>query len=421
MSVASMDRVIEKKKPATRWLLWLLAGGGLLGIVIIVFALMTSGSRLKVAPDRLTIATVSEGEFQEFIPITGEVLPVKTVFIDAIEGGQVRELYMEGGELVKKGDMILRLSNPSLELSYMNLQTQLLEQMNNLRNSRILMEEQGLNLRDQLIQINQQIAELEQRVNRNRPLYRDSVIAEADFITMQNNLIHNRERGDLMRLRIRKDSLLRTQQVGQVDMSMDLIRRNLSAIDRSLDNLTIRAPIEGQLSSVRVEIGETVRQGQNLGQIDILDGYKVRASIDEHYISRVRPNQVAEFVFAGQSYALVIRKVYPEVRNGSFEVDMDFEATPPAAIKRGQNLQIRLALSNPSQAIMVPRGGFYQSTGGNYIYVLSPDEKTATKRSIRIDKQSDRFYEVTEGLSPGEKVIVSGYESFNNASTLVFE
>lgn len=416
-----MDRVIEKKQWTPRKLLMYI------GIPLVTLALLgmlvhsASGSKLKVDRERLTISTVSRDMFQEFIPINGEVLPLTTVFVTAIEGGQVREVFLEGGEIVQKGDVVLKLTNPGLELNYMNLQTQLLEQADQLRNTKINLETSVITLRDQLAQIDFQVKDLGQQYRRNLRLYEDSVISEMEFFTLKNNYEQFLLRRKLMLERIAKDSVLRDQQLEQVNKSLSLVARNLDAIQASLANLIIRAPIAGQLSAVRVEIGQTVNQGQKLGEVDVLDGYKVRARIDEHYISRIRPGLHGEFVFAGETHGLIIRKVYPEVTSGAFEVDMDFEATAPRGIKRGQNLQIRLALSDETEAVLVPRGGFYQSTGGNYVYVLAPGGDKAYKRSIRIHRQSDRFYEVAEGLEPGEQVITSSYESFNKADELILE
>ena len=416
-----MDRVIEKKKWPPRKIL-LYVGIPLLALVLLgALVRSAGGSRLKVRTERLSIATVEEGMFQEFIPINGTVRARNSVFVTAVEGGQVKEIYLKGGETVKAGDMILRLTNPGLELNYMNLQTQLLEQADQLRNTKINMETSGLVLKDQLAQMVFQLRDLEQQYRRNKPLYKDSVISEMEFLTLENNYLQAKRRQELLLERIETDSILRVNQLVQVDKSLDLVARNLDAIQRSLANLVVRAPIDGQLGTVEAELGQTITQGQRIAQVDDVDGYTVRANIDEHYISRIQPGLKGWFPFAGEQHGLQIRKVYPEVRNGSFEVDMDFLETEPGGIKRGQNLQIRLALSEETQAILIPRGGFYQATGGNYIYVLNEDGSRAYKRDIRISRQSDRHYEVQEGLRPGEQVITSNYESFNNADELILE
>ena len=414
-----MDRVIQRRK-WTPQKIGLYFVAPILGLLFIGWLVSNSGGRkLKVPEERLSIASVEFGVFQEFIPINGRVMALNTVYIDAIEGGQVKEVYLEGGEMVKKGDIILKLTNPGLELNYMNLTTNMLEQADQLRNTRITMENTQLNLRDQLIQIDYQIRDLGQQYRRSESLFQDSVISQQEYETIKFNYEYQVNRRKLMLERIARDSLLRSQQLGQVETSLSLVDRNLGAIQRNLDNLIIKAPISGLLSSVRVEIGETVTQGQNLGQVDMLDGYKVRANIDEHYIARIEPGLKGHFPFANQNYYLQISKVYPEVNNGSFEVDMLFTDTTPEEIKRNQNVQIRLALSEETQAMLIPRGGFYQTTGGNYIYVLTADGSKAYKRDIRIGRQSDRHYEVLEGLKEGERVITSNYEVFNNADELV--
>ncbi|MEZ4775364.1 MAG: efflux RND transporter periplasmic adaptor subunit [Bacteroidia bacterium] len=414
-----MDRIIKKRK-WTPEKIGLYFVAPLLGVLLIGWLVTsTSGSRLKVQKERLTIGTVEKGIFQETIPITGKVLPLNTVKVDAVEGGQVKEVYLEGGEIVDKGDIILKLTNPGLELNYMNLTTNLLEQADQLRNTRITMENTGLNLKDELIQIDYRIRDLGEQHRRNEQLFKDSVISRQVYETTKFEYEYQIGRRKLMLVRINRDSVLTSQQIGQVENSLDLVDQNLIAIKRNLDNLIIKAPVSGQLSAIRVDIGETVRQGDNLGQIDILDGYKVRANIDEHYVSRIEEDLKGSFPFAGSNHMLVIRKIYTTVTNGSFEVDMNFIEDEPEGIKVGQNLQIRLALSDESEAILIPRGGFYQTSGGNYIYVLSEDGKTAYKRSIRIGRQSDRNYEILEGLEPGEKVITSNYDVFNNADELI--
>lgn len=416
-----MDRVIKKKKwPLRNWVLY---AGIPLAIILLLGALVRSagGSRLKVHKERLTIATVEAGMFQEFIPINGVVRARNSVFVTAVEGGQVKEIFLLGGETVQEGDLILRLTNPGLELNYMNLQTQLLEQADQLRNTKITLETSGLILKDQLAQLDFQVRDLTQQYRRNRPLYEDSVISEMAFFTLENNYLQAKRRQALLIERIETDSVLRVNQLVQVDKSLALVARNLDAIQRSLANLVVRAPISGQLGTVETELGQTITQGQRIAQVDDIDGYTVRASIDEHYISRIQPGLQGWFPFAGAQHGLRIRKVYPEVRAGAFEVDMDFSETEPAGIKRGQNLQIRLALSDETEAILIPRGGFYQTTGGNYIYVLNAEGTRAYMRDIRISRQSDRHYEVQEGLRPGEQVITSSYDAFNKASELILE
>ena len=418
-SANTMDRRIEKKKWPTQKLL-LYIGIPILVLVGLGTLMRSAGTnRYRVDKDRLTISTVSDGMFQEFTPINGNVMALKSVFVTAIEGGQVEILHREGGELVKKGDLILKLSNPGLEMNYMNLQTNLLEQADQLRNTRITMENTALMLKDQLNEVNYQILDLGQQFERSKALYKDSIMAEAEYLTVKNNYEYQVRRKKLLMNRITKDSVLRSQQMGQVETSLRLVGRNLGAIQDNLDNLTVRAPANGLLSSIPVEVGQTITQGENLGQVDILGGYKVRASIDEHFISRIVIGLKGYFPFAGKDHELVIRKIYPSVTNGSFEVDMEFLEGAPEGIKRGQNLQIRLALSDESKAVMVPLGGFYQSTGGNYIFVLDVNGETAVKREIKIGRKSHKYYEVLQGLQPGERVVTSSYDLYPKADQLV--
>lgn len=413
----AMDRQISQKKwPLQKILIYI----GVPALLILLAALVyrqSGTSRLKVPKERLTVSTVDYGPFQEFIAINGEVLPLNTVFVTAIEGGQVKEIYLEGGENVKKGDLIMKLTNPGLELNYMNLQTNMLEQADQLRNTKINLETSGLVLEDQLAQLDFQIQDLGQQYKRSKALFKDSVISEQEFQSLEINYEQVKRRRSILRRRIDKDSVLREQQLFQVEKSLRLVDRNLDAIQQSLANLTIKAPVSGQLGNIRVEIGQTISQGQRLGQVDEPDGFKVRARIDEHYNSRISAGLKGDFPYAGSRYDLVIRKVYPEINNGTFEVDMEFEGDIADGIKRGQTLQIRLALSEETQAILLARGGFYQSTGGNWVYVVDGD--IAYKRDIRIGRQSDRFYEVLEGLEKGEKVVTSNYQTFNEVDQLV--
>ncbi|MDX2285624.1 MAG: efflux RND transporter periplasmic adaptor subunit [Bacteroidia bacterium] len=417
-----MDRVLEKpRRPLRRILIY--GGLSVAGLLLIGwFWQQRHTSRLRVSRERLSVGEATQGPFQEYIAVQAEILPVTTRLIDAAEGGLVEEIYRRGGEQVRRGEQLLRLSNPDLELNYMNLETNLLEQADQLRNTRISLEQNTLDLEEQLLQVEADLTAQQQTYERSRRLFQDSVIPEAEFQAAQNPYEYSLRRRELIRKRIYKDSMLRLQQLGQVETSLDLVQRNLGAIQRNLDNLVIRAPLDGQLSAVRVEEGQMVRQGDNLAQIDVLNGYKVRARIDQHYLARIRAGQEGEFVFDGQRVPLRIYKVYPEVLNGGvFEADLEFISQPPAAISRGQNVQARIALGTAEEALMIPRGGFFQRTGGSWVYVLDPGGQAARKRSIRLGRQSDRFFEVLEGLQPGEQVILSGYEAFGDADVLEFD
>jgi HlyD family secretion protein len=416
-----MDRVIRKKK----WTLQkvaLYAGIPVAAVGLLVLAMSSMGaSRLKVQKERLSIAAVQEAPFQEFIPINGTIRSKNAVQVTAVEGGQVKEIYLRGGEVVEKGDVILKLTNPGLELNYMNLQTNLLEQADQLRNTKITLETSELQLKDRLVTIQFQVADLGQQYRRSQQLYADSVVSEQEYLSLKNNYEQFLKREELMLERIRKDSVLRILQLDQVNTSMELVERNLDAIQRSLANLTVTAPIDGLLSTVEAELGQQITQGQRISQVDDTTSFMVRAQIDEHYINRINTGLKGQFTFDGETRGLVITKVYPNATNGSFEVDMDFIDDSPSRVKRGQNLQVRLALSDETMATLIPRGGFYQSNGGNYIYVLNEDGTRAYQRKININRQSDRHYEVTMGLQPGERVITSSYDRFNEAEELILQ
>lgn len=414
-----MDRVIKKKKWTLRNILMY---GGLLATVGILIAWYMQNAGVKkyrVEKDRVTVATVTKGTFKEFIPVTGNVLPIKTVFLDAVEGGQVKEIYVEDGEIVRKGQKLIKLSNASLQLSYMNLETQLLEQINDLQNTQIVLEQNGLNLEEQLVNVNYQITDLQRRINRNKPLLEENLVSKEEFEQMKDELAYNIKKRSVIQRKIAQDEQLSKQQKGQIGSSLDLMKRNLNVIDQSLDNLIVKAPIGGQLSSLKIELGESVNRGENLGQIDILDNFKVRARVDEHYIARIYTGQQGEFSFAGKTYPLTIQKIFPEVNNGTFEVDLFFPDKAPEGIKRGQSLQIKLSLSDESQALLIPRGGFYQETGGSWIYVLDPETNIARRQNIRIGRQNPKHYEVTDGLKAGDRVITSSYENYEKVDELI--
>jgi len=416
-----MDRVIKKKKWTLQNILLYFVAPILILVLIFLAVRATGTSRLRIDRSRVTISEVTYGPFQEFTAINGEVLPIETRIITALVGGQVEEVFMEGGEILSEGDVILKLTNPDQEFSYMQQETALLEQADQLRNTRIRLDDRVLDRKEQLQRIESDL--ILQKINheRNQELYDDSVISEAEFLETQNVYEYSLQQKALIKRRIQQDSQLRELQINQLDNSLDMVQRNLSALRDFKENFTIRAPIRGQLSSIRVQIGENVASGQEIGQIDVLDGYKVRAQIDEYYIDRIQAGLKGIFTFSGQQYELVIRKVYPEVlANGVFEVDMDFVKTPEG-IKRGQNLQIRLALSEEEQALMIPRGGFYSETAGNWIFVVDERQGVANRRDISIDRQSDRFYKIESGLEEGEKVITSSYENYKDIDMLVLE
>ncbi|TNE59264.1 MAG: HlyD family efflux transporter periplasmic adaptor subunit [Bacteroidetes bacterium] len=416
-----MDRKIEKKR--FTWPRIILGAVGLIVVVYLIASMWKSAgtSRLNVQKERLMADTVSTGNFQEFIPVTGIVEPIRTVLIDAVEGGKVEEKFVEDGAFVQPNQPILRLSNPDLLINYLNQEANIISQINQIRNTSLLMEQQSLNLREQALDVDYQIDITGKRVHRNKELYRDKVIARVEFEETEALFNNLTRRKDLLRATIRKDSAYQALQQTQMESSLDLMQRNLAITRQSLEQLTVRAPIAGQLSGLNKELGESVARSENIGQIDDLSNFKVRVRIDEFYISRVFNEQEGSFQFAGKTYTLKIKKIYPQVVSGAFEADMVFVGQAPEGIKRGQSVSVKLELSAEEQALLLQRGGFYQTTGGNWVYVIDPASGNARKRSVRLGRQNPNFYEILDGLQTGDIVIVSGYENFGDKDELVLQ
>lgn len=413
-----MDRKIKKKKWTPKKIA-MYAGGALLVVFIgYNFFLSGGGARLNVERNKINIATVHEGEFREFIPVDGTVLPIITIRLDAIEGGVVSTKHYDGGILVQKGDTILDLANNDLLQSFVREETQAFILVNNLENTKLSLQRNQFDLKRNLLQLDYQIDAAKDAYERGTKLHEENIISDQEYLNLKreyDRLVDNRE------IQIETnhfDSLNASLQIRQTEATLKRTRENLEMIKKNLDNLYIKAPITGRLSTVNVEVGESIAPGQNIGQIDDLNGFKVRATIDEHYISRIYAGLQGSFPFAGNDYGLEITKVYPEVNNGLFEVDMKFD-TIPDGIRRGQTLQIRLQLSENIQAVQIPRGSFYQTTGGNWIFVVNEGETEAVRRDIRLGRQNPRYYEVVEGLQPGEKVVVSSYRGYEDKDILV--
>jgi len=417
-----MDRKIKKKKwTLKRIVTW---GGASLVLMLIIysFIFVDGGSRLNVEKEKVNIATVMEGEFREFIPVDGSVLPIKTIRLDAIEGGVVEKKYYEGGILVDMGDTILKLSNNDLLQNFVREETQAFILMNNLETTKLNLRRNQFDLKKNLVEIGYQIEKAEDAYERGKELYNNGkIISEQEFLNLKREYDRLRDNREIQIESAKFDSLNARLQIAQAEATLERTRNNLEMIKKNLDNLFIKAPISGRLSTVNAEVGESIATGQNIGQIDDLNGFKVRAAIDEHYIARIYQGLKGTFDFAGNSYELEIGKIYPEVANGLFSVDMFFTDTIPQGIRRGQTLQIRLQLSENITAVQIPRGSFYQTTGGNWIFVLTEGESEAVRRDIRLGRQNPRYYEVIEGLQPGEKVVVSSYEGYDDKDKLVFK
>lgn len=413
-----MDRSIDPRPARRKRLIAIGCVGGLVLVMAAFWASSYSTSRVRVEAAKLQIGTVEKGLFREFIPVTGTVQPIQTVFLDALEGGTVKQRFVEDGHMVKAGEPIIELSNPQLHMDAINREAQLLDQQNNLRNTRLAMDQQTTRLRDELLNLDKDLKRLERDQRIDERLAKDSLLAQNTFLSNTENLHYMREKRKLVAANVRSDSLFRLSQVGSITNNLALIDQNLKFLRDNLQNLVIKAPIDGQLSGLNVELGQTKQRGERIAQIDVLNGFKVRARIPEHYVSRVSIGLHGTFIHAGKEHAIEIFKVYPEVSNGEFDVDLRFVAAAPADIRRGQTFQVRLQLSEDMQAVMVPRGPFFQDTGGQWVYVIDAEGR-ATKRDVKLGRQNPDMYEVLEGLVPGDRVVTSRYAPFNDADELI--
>ncbi|MGN6419482.1 MAG: efflux RND transporter periplasmic adaptor subunit [Pseudobacter sp.] len=416
-----MDRVIAKKKWTTKKLLTI---SGVVAILILITAsyYFTSGkSRLNVNVDRITISEVRKGTFQEFIPVNGVVLPITTIYLDALEGGRVEEKFVEDGAVMKKGQPILRLSNTDLALSLVNQETSVYNLLTQMQIANNAAQQNTVTKLNQLTDVENTLKEAEREYNLNKKLYAEKVIGAQEFKKSENNYIYQVQKKKLTDQIMQQDSITTRQSVEQ---ARELYQRSKSTLDlnrKKVGDLIVRAPVDGQLTSLEAEIGQNKNKGERLGQIDVLSGFKVRADIDEHYISRIYTGLEGEFTFANKAYKLRIIKVFTQVTNGRFQVDMEFVGEKPQGIRRGQTLQIRLALSDETEALLLAKGGFYQQTGGNSIFKLSDDGKTAFKVDIQLGRQNPDYYEVLKGLKPGDKVITSSYENYDKMQELILK
>jgi len=414
-----MDQKIEKKnKIWQKIIIGMLALGFVLWTSVTVYK--SSGtSKLNVDQSRILVDTVNQGIFQEFIPVTGIVQPIKTVIIAAVEGGRIEKKMIEDGTSVKSGTAILQLSNSDLQLSYLNQEGNIINQINQIRNMNLLQEQQSLNLQEASLDAEYRLDILQRRIARQKSLFESNVISQVEYEDTKSEYRSLVKRNALLKKSIEKDSLSGFIQTEQMENSLDLMKRNLDLAKGNLDNLIVKAPIAGQLSGLSFEVGELIPEGAQIGQIDDLSNFKIRTRIDEFYISRVFPEQVGSFVLAGESYELKITKIYPQVSNGSFEVDMHFTSELPKDIRRGQTVTVKLQLSAEQEAMLVKRGGFYQSTGGNWVYVISTDGTKAIKRNIRVGRQNPNYYEILDGLQKGDVVITSSYENYGEKDELI--
>jgi HlyD family secretion protein len=416
-----MDRVLQKKKWSTKRILTI---AGITGLVLLIgfsFYYTTGKSRLNVDTERITISEITKGNFKEFIPVNGVVLPLTTIYLDAIEGGRVEEKYVEDGAVMHKGQPILRLSNTDLELGLVTQQTNVYNLLTQMQISRNAAQQNTVNKLNQMTDVESQLKEAERIYNLNKHLYEQKVIGLQEFKQSENNYNYQLQKRKLTSQILQQDSISNNQQLTQARQSYEGSQNALNVMQKKVGDLIVRAPVDGQLTSLDAEIGQSKNKGERLGQIDVLSGFKVRVDIDEHYISRIFTGLMGDFTFANQTYKLKIKKVYTQVTNGRFQVDMEFEGKVPDGIRRGQTLQIGLSLSDETQAVLLPKGGFYQQTGGNWIFKVSDDGKKAYKVNIQLGRQNPDFYEVFQGLSPGDKVVTSSYENYGTMEELVLK
>ncbi len=415
-----MDRIIEQSK----WNKYRPYVFATVAVILVGSALVMGargGDTLKIDNRRIGISSVESGDFQEFIAFSGAVVPIKTYYLDAIEGGRVESRYMEAGTVVKKGDKIISLANTNLLLDIMYREAELFQQSNNLRNTKLAMQQNRLNIQSQLLDLDYQILQSRRVFERNEKLSSKAMISSDEFDSSRDDYQFLLKKRELTLQSFEQDSIYREVQVEQLESGLQRMQDNMEIVKQNLDNLVITAPVSGQLTSLNAEIGEAKVRGERLGQIDILDGFKISAPVDEHFITRVQLNQPAHFSIGSNEYTVHLNKIYPEVVNGQFRIELGFEGVEPEDIRRGQTLHMRLELGNSEQAILLRRGGFYQETGGQWVYVLDEGGESASKRQVKLGRQNQDFYEVLEGLEPGDKVITSSYSQFGDYEQLFFK
>lgn len=418
-----MDKIIEKKtgwrvaftKKALPW--WL---GALLMVFVVYLIIRPNNKTLRVDKDTVTISNVVMGEFNDYIRISGRVQPMTTIQLSPQEGGIVEKILIEEGSPVKAGDAILVLSNDNLDLQILNSEAELAEKENILRNTQIQMEQQKLDVRQNVLEYGTNVERLRRAYEQQKALYEDKLIAKEEYLTAEEDYKLAKQKYDLIIERSTQDSLYRGTQIDRMEESLDNMQLNMSMIRRRKSNLVVKAPIDGELGLLDVVLGQNIASGTKIGQINSVGVYKVEAQIDEHYIDRVSAGLEATFERQGETYSTIIRKVYPEVRDGKFKADFKFDGEQPGGIRPGQTYYLNLQLGQPEEAVIIPRGTFYQRTGGKWIYVVNKDGSKAVKREIRIGRQNPQYYEVLEGLEPGEKVITSGYDTYGDSDVLVF-
>ncbi len=415
-----MDRQIEKKSFLRRYA-WYVAAAAALAALLVWIVLGTTASTMTIDATDITISDVTRGKFDDYVRLNGQVLPIQVVQISPEEGGIVREKVVEEGTRVRKGDVILRLSNSNLDLQILNAEAELAEKQNLLRNTQVAMQQDRLNNRTEQATLDTDCDRKRRAYEQNARLYKERLISKEVYLQSREDYNLARRKQSLILQRLKQDSLYRHVQMAQMEDNLDNMRKNVLLVRDRKNKLEVRSAIDGELGLLDVELGQNIAAGQNIGQINDLSDFKVQAQIDEHYIDRVRPGLSASFSRGGKIYRLRVRKVYPEVRNGTFRTDFVFVGERPAQMRSGQTFYVELALGKSQQATLIPRGTFFQTTGGNWIFVLDKSGRKAYRRNISIARQNPQYYEVTDGLEPGERVITSGYEAFKDNEVLVIK
>ncbi|MBO5592430.1 MAG: efflux RND transporter periplasmic adaptor subunit [Prevotella sp.] len=417
-----MDRIIEKTKSQRLKKYWPYAAGSVLLLMMIGWIVFGNhASTLKVNADDLTVSEVTNAEFKDYVRTNGQVLPIQVVQISPEEGGIVMEKVVEEGTHVKKGDVIVRLSNSGLDLQILNAEAELAEKQNLLRNTQVAMQQDRLNNQTEQAPLYMDTQRKKRTFAQNKRLYQEKLISRENYLQSQEDYQLSAKKRSLVSKRLKQDSIYRTVQMDQMEDNLDNMRKNVVLVRQRKDKLEVRSAIDGELGLLDVELGQSIQPGQKIGQLNDLSDYKVQAQIDEHYIDRVRQGLSATFTRGDKQYQLQVRKVYPEVREGKFRCDFIFRGERPENIRTGQTYYIDLELGQPEQAVLIPRGTFFQTTGGQWIFVMDKSGSKAYRRQIRIGRQNPQYYEVLEGLEPGERVVTSGYEAFKDNEVLVLK
>jgi len=416
VSGAGMDKKIDKSATPYKKALLLVSAIAIIGLLIFIIGTKTSDKVLVVDNSRIVISQVSTGTFEDFIPIRGRVTPAKTVFLDAIEGGRVERILIEDGANLNAGDLIVELSNASLQLNVLGNEARVAEQLNNMRTIELSLEQNRLAHKRNIVDIEHQIKLLTRQLAREEALVATGAVHQSQFEDTRDTLDWYKSRLQLTRESQASDAKMQEEQLAFLKETSARLESNLAISRQNLDNMNVRAPVAGKLSGFNVEVGQSIARGERIGQIDSPDDYKLTAFIDEFYLGRVDIGQKAIF----EGYQLSISKVYPQVQNGQFEVDFVFDDQQPPAIRRGQTMQIKLTLGDASKATLIPNGAFYQDTGGKWVFVVTEDGNEAVRRNVRLGRRNSQFIEVIEGLEVGERVVTSPYSSYQDMQRLTF-